>query len=126
MALTKAILDTFTKPNVTDLTSYVVPRMANGLGTAVLLGATPIASFLKEGYQAHNRAKAGRVTGASEPARLISRAGSGVPNAIKRISNGNYGVYADMAGRVLESQRPNLDTYGVTPQLVSALYNMQS
>lgn len=140
MALAKKILNgaqkgakvadkLFFKPNTLaddgGLSSFIVPRKLNGLGIGVALAGTTALRVGDVGLQARNRNKAGYIRYNDGMTRMTNSFTSGVVPAMMRASEGNYGVFSDMAEEVVTNKGlGGIDDYGVTPSMISALYNM--
>lgn len=128
--MVKKAIQTFTKPNIMSegggLSALIVRRKVNAKGAAVIIGGATAISMGKEGLQAHNRAKVGRIMYGDGPQRMTNSFTSGGIEAMHRASGGNYEAFSDMAEEVLQGRRINgaIDNYGVTPQMISSLYNM--
>lgn len=126
----KAVANALTMPNTIEngggMSSLLIRRRLNPLGGAVVVGGLGAATVAHEGFKGHNRAKLGKITYADGPARMTNSFTSGAVQAMHRASGGNYAVFSDMAEDVVKGQGTigGLDTYGATPELVSALYNM--
>ena len=108
------------------LSSLIIPRQVNGKGIAVVAGASTLLAFGDSGIQSRNRVKMGRVSYSDGPARMTNSFTTGGVEAMKRASNGNPQVFAEMAQDVVKGTGIGgpLDTYGATPELISSLYNM--
>lgn len=108
------------------LSALLIRRQVNTGGAGLIIGGVTAFNFAKEGLKGHNRTKLGRITYADGPARMTSSYTSGAVKAMKRASGGNYAIFSDMAKEVVtnDSIAGRIDNYGVTPELVSALYNM--
>lgn len=108
------------------LSSLLIPRQINGKGIAVVAGASTVLAFGDSGIQNRNRVKMGRVTYNDGPARMTNSFTTGAVDAMKRASDGNPQVFSEMAQDVVKGTGVGgpLDTYGATPELISALYNM--
>jgi hypothetical protein len=80
----------------------------------------------KEGLSQRNKAMLGKVSYADGPARMTNSFTSGVVDAMHKASDGNPAVFADMASSVVKGPGMTgaIETYGATPELISALYNM--
>lgn len=126
----KTVGKALTKPNtIADgggLSSLLVPRKLTGPGAALVLGGTAAFNIGNEGIKSHNAAKMGKVSYGDGMTRMTNSFTSGAVPAMKNASNGNYAVFSNMAQDVVSSPGivGSLDTYGATPELVSALYNM--
>lgn len=108
------------------LSSLFVPRKVNGLGAVVATAGMFAATIGDTAVQSRNRSRAGYISYGDGMSRMTSSYTSGVVPAMKRQSGGNYGIFADMAEEVVTSPgiRGAIDDYGVTPAMISALYNM--
>lgn len=126
----KAVGKVLTKPNTIEngggLSSVLIPRRVNAAGGIAIVGGLGAVSLAHEGFKGHNRAKLGKVTYANGPARMTGSFTSGAVQAMHRASNGNYAAFSDMAEEVVQGGGiiGGLDTYGATPELISALYHM--
>lgn len=127
----KAVGKALTKSNtVSDgggLSALLVPRQVNAAGASLILGGSLLFGVGKEGFAASNRAKLGKVSYHGGPARMTSSFTSGGVQAMHRASRGNPQVFSDIAEEVVRSNNPigKIETYGATPELISALYNMR-
>lgn len=124
--LTKAV-DVLTKPNTDPITKHIVPRQANWKGAALAVGGVAALTMGNETWKGANAGKMGRVSYMDGPARMTNSFTSGAVKDMHRISNGNYGVFADMATEVMASNNmfgKALDDYGANEKLISALYHM--
>ena len=124
--LTKAV-NVLSKPNTDPITKGIIPRQANFLGGALAVGGVSAVVGGNEILKGRNAAITGRVSYMDGPARMTNSYVSGAVQDMHRISNGNYGVFADMSTEVMQS--PNmfgriLDDYGANDKLISALYHM--
>lgn len=108
------------------LSAYLVPRRLNNKGIALALGGMTAVSLGKEGIKSRNINKMGDITYSKGLARMTNSFSTGVPETMHRISGGNYEIFSDMAEEVVTNQSigGRLENYGVTPQFISALYNM--
>ena len=108
------------------LSAYLVPRRLNAAGVTLALGGMAGVSIGKEGIKSRNINKMGDITYSSGLARMTNSFTTGAPEAMYRVSGGNYNVFSDLAEEVVTDQSigGKLENYGVTPQFVSALYNM--
>ena len=131
MAMTKKALDgligigkALTEANtVADggLSALVVPRRFNKTGVGVVMGGMGAFAMANEGIKGRNKAKLGKVSYNGGPARMTSSYTSGAVEAMHRASGGNYSAFYDMAE---ETVGGTIETYGATPELISALYHM--
>ena len=136
MGLTKKLLKAgkvvgkaITAPNTVEtggLSAYLVRREFNTAGIALIATGATAFNFGKEGLKARNNAKMGRVSYGDGLTRMTKSFTSGVPQAMRRASGGNYAAFSDMAEEVVAGQGlfETIDTYGANPALISALYNM--
>lgn len=127
MAMKRAKL--IRKNSFTDgggISSLLVPVQLTGTGAALVTGATTAFSLAKTAQQGFNKAKTGYVTYSNGPVRMTGSFNSGAVETMKRASGGNYRIFSEMAENVLTGDRAfdKLETYGATPELISALYNM--
>ena len=105
------------------LSALLIPRQVNGLGAAVIVGGGMALSITDQGTKSMNKAKLGRVSYSEGMARMTNSFTTGVVPAMKRASGGNYEIFSDMAEEVVTNPL-NIDDYGASPALISALYNM--
>ena len=114
-----------TEPNtIADgggLSAALVPRRFTGTGAAVVMGGMGAFALGNEALKGRNKGVIGSVKYIDGPARMTRSYTSGAVNAMHRVSEGNYGVFSDMAH---ETVGGTLETYGATPELISALYHM--
>lgn len=126
----KAVGKALTEPNTIEngggLSSYLIPRRFNAAGVVVATGGIGAVGMLNEGFKGHNKAVMGRISYGNGPARMTGSFTSRAPQAMRNISGGNYEVFSDMAEEVVTGRNlgGKLETYGATPELISALYNM--
>lgn len=108
------------------LSSLLIPRQANGKGVAVITGATALFALGDTGIKSRNRTKMGRISYGDGPARMTSSFTTGAVDAMKRASGNNPQVFSEMAQDVVTGGGigGKIETYGVTPELISSLYNM--
>ena len=131
MAMVKKVFNALTEPNTIDkgggLSSLLVPRKVNALGTALALGGMTIFSTGKEVYKARNQMKTGTVKYLGGPARMTKSFTSGAVQGMNRMAKGDYMAFSDMAEEAMTNTGiyGNLENYGVTPQFVSAVYGMR-
>lgn len=128
-----------TRPNTIDkgggLSSLLMPVKASPLAAGAILTGTTAYSAGKEALSLHNQAKLGRVTWQTAAARMTSnyerdgalKMSTGTTAAIRKAAaTGNPQLAYEMVEHTL--QGPNLggkiETYGVTPKFVAALYRM--
>lgn len=125
-AINKHLLTENTIANGGGFSSLLVPRKVNGRGALLATAGMFAISAGDTGLQARNRSKAGYISYGDGMARMTDSYTSGVIPAMKRQSGGNYGIFADMAEEVVSTPgiRGAIDDYGVTPAMISALYNM--
>ena len=134
MAIAKKILkgigNVLTEPNTVKngggWSSYLIPRRFTGVGAAVAVGGIGAAGMAHEGFKSHNKASLGRISYDAGLARMTGSYNSGVVQTMKRTSGGNYAVFSDMAKQTVSGPDAggSLETYGATPELISALYHM--
>ena len=112
-------------PSTGGLSAFAVPWKLSGAGVAVALGGATGIGLLNQGVQTRNRVNLGKVS-YSTPARMTGSFDSGVVQAMRRASGGNYNAFSDMAEEVVSSPGiiPKIEDYGATPELISALYHM--
>ena len=123
----KKAVNAFTKPNTDPITSRIIPRQVNFAGGLLAVGGVSAIVGGNEILKGRNAAKMGRVSYMDGPARMTSSFTSGAVKDMHRISNGNYGVFADMSTEVMASNNTFgkvLDDYGANDKLISALYHM--
>lgn len=126
----KTVGKMFTKPNkVSDgggLSALLIPRQVNAAGASLIVGGTLLANMADTGIKTKNRAAMGRVSYSNGMARMTNSFTSGGVQAMHRASRGNPAVFSDMAEEVLKSDNlmGKIETYGATPELISALYGM--
>lgn len=122
----KALTQENTIKNDGGLSSLLISRQVNGAGAAVIVGGGMMLSMGNEGIKSSNKAKLGRVSYGGGPARMTQSFTGGSLEAMHKISGGNTAVFSDLAEEVVTGRGPlgSLETYGATPELISALYNM--
>lgn len=121
----KALFTPNTIANGGGLSSILIPYNTTVLGTVAAVGAIGMASMGAEGVKGHNRIKMGKVSYGGGPARMTGSFTSGAVEAMNNAADGNYQVFSDMASHVInKGGYGKLETYGATPELVSALYGM--
>ena len=108
------------------LSSIIIPRQLNSGGVALVAGGAALLSLGKTGFKVHNTAKMGRVSYTDGPARMTNSFTSGAVSAMRQASGGDYVKFADMAEDIVNGPLGygRLETYGATPELISALYGM--
>lgn len=117
------------------LSSLVVPVKASPLGAGVILTGMTALSIGKEGASLHNQASMGKVTWEGTAARMTSnyerngalRMTSGTTAAIRRQAmSGNTQMAYEMVEQTMRGPDIGgaIETYGVTPKFVSAIYGM--
>lgn len=124
----KAVGSVLLEPNdpaQRGLTGLFIPKLSKvglGIGIAAPMAMSLGATFLS----ASNRAAVGRVTYQPGLARMVGGTNTGAVEAMKRASQGDYGVFSEMAEKVVSngSFTSFIDDYGASPALISALYNM--
>ena len=106
--------------------SYLVPKKLSGVGIGVVIGGSTLYGVGKPALQSRNRVKAGDISYLQGMTRMTGTFNTGVVPAMKNISNGDYEIFSDLAKDVVSSPKllGKIDDYGVTPQFISALYNM--
>ena len=128
MSLVSRAIDTFTVPNDSQngLLSVVMPVRASPLLATGIYAAPIIGSAGKALLGMHNRRKMGEISYSPGMTQMTGTFGSGAVGAMMRGSQGNYSKFAAMAERVVQGDGiiNKIDNYGVTPQFISALYNM--
>ena len=124
MSLVSRAIDTFTVPNDSQngLISAVVPRRLKP-GIAGAIFAAPITGSTAQTLLGMHMGKISYSPGMTQ---MTGTFGSGAVEAMMRGSQGNYSKFAAMAERVVQGDGiiNKIDNYGVTPQFISALYNM--
>lgn len=126
----KKIAKALTAPNTIDngggLSSILMPVKASALGVGVIAGGAGLIGGTSAMLQTRNSNKMGRITYSGGPARMTGSFTSGGVEAMMRASQGNYSVFSDMASDAVTNDglAGKIENYGVTPQFVSALYNM--
>lgn len=109
------------------LTSLVVPYTLTKTGLGVAAGGLATYGLIKEGISERNVKSLGKVSYGGGPARMTSNFTSGGIEAMARVSGGNMQAFNEMASDAMSNGiglYSKLDTYGATPELVSALYGM--
>ena len=130
MAMKQMMLNALTTPNTIEnyggWSSLLVPRKVNPLGAGVILGGMTAVNVAKEGLKLYNVATTGKVHYQGGPARMTSNFTSGAVEAMNRVSQGDYQAFSEMASAVMtpNSLGGKIETYGVTPKFVSAIYGM--
>lgn len=134
MALAKKVLKGIGKALTTENTiandggwsSLLIPRQVNAAGAGLIVAGTMGAGLASEGMKSRNKNLMGRISYDSGLARMTNSFSSGAPEAMRRASGGNYEAFSDLAEEVVTSSSLSgkLETYGATPELISALYNM--
>lgn len=137
--MAKKILSPFVTENTIEkgggLSSLLIPVKANPLGVGVILGGTTIFNVAKEGFELHNNATMGRVRWQGAAARMTGtyerngalKMTSGATAAIsKAVNSGNSQLAYEMVEQTIQGSGVGgaLETYGVTPKFVSAIYGM--
>ncbi len=137
--MAKKVLGAVTSPNTIEngggLSSLLVPVKANALGVGLVVGGMTAVNLGKAGLGLHNQAALGRVTWQGTAARMTSnyerngmlKMTSGATAAmLKEAQSGNYQLVSEMVESTLggRSIPGAIETYGVTPKFVSALYGM--
>lgn len=125
----KAIGKALTESNtIADggLSAILIPRRFTGPAALGIIGGMGAIGVANEGIKSRNRAIMGRVSYGGGMARMTSSYTSGIIPAMQRASGGNYAAFSDMAEEVVKGSGigGSLETYGATPELVSALYHM--
>lgn len=127
----KTIGKALTTPNTIEngggLSSLIVRRKFNPAGAGLIMGGIGAITLGNEGLKGHNKATMGKVRYAGGPARMTQSFTSGAVQAMHKASDGNYAVFNDMAEEVVSgtSLSGTIETYGATPELISALYRMR-
>lgn len=137
--MAKKVLGAVTSPNTIEngggLSSLLVPVKANALGVGLVVSGMTAVNLGKTGLSLHNQASLGRVSWQGSAARMTSnyerngalKMTSGATAAmLKEAQSGNYQLVTDMVESTLGGQGivGAIETYGVTPKFVSALYGM--
>lgn len=118
-----------TEPNtIADggLSAAIIRRRFKPSTAIGIVGGMGAVSLANEGLQGRNKATLGRVRYNGGPARMTGSYTSGAVRAMHRASGGNYGAFSDMAEEAMQGQTVSgaIETYGATPELISALYHM--
>lgn len=118
-----------TEPNpLSDggLSALLIKRRFNAGGVALMLGGMGAVNIGNQGLQARNRNKLGRISYQPGLARMTKPYNTGVVPAMHRASQGNQAVFADMAEEIVKPSGivGQVENYGATPELISALYHM--
>lgn len=130
MKTLKEVGETFTKSNTIKngggVSSLLIPRQVNAAGGLAIVGIAGGITLTSEGIKGRNRATLGKIKYGDGPARMTSSYTSGAVQAMKRVSGGNYAAFSDMAEEVVThgSIARQIENYGATPELISALYHM--
>ena len=137
--MAKKILGTVTTANTIEngggLSSLLVPVKANALGVALVLGGMTAFNTGKEVAKINNNRALGKVHWQGAAARLTSnyekngalKMTSGATAAMYRAAqSGNSQLAYEMVEQTLKGPDIGgaIETYGVTPKFVSALYGM--
>lgn len=125
----KGLGKALTTPNTIEnggLSALLVPRKVNAAGAALIVGGGYFFNAGREGIKGRNKAALGSVTYVGGPARMTQSFVSGGVQAMHDASGGNYAAFSDMAEEVMAGAtvRGKIESYGATPELISALYNM--
>ena len=128
MSLVTRAIDAFTVPNESEnglLSAVVTRRLKPSVAGAVFV-APIVGSTAQTLLGMHNRRKMGKISYSPGMTQMTGTFGSGAVEAMMRGSQGNYTKFAAMAERVVQGDGiiNKIDNYGVTPQFISALYNM--
>lgn len=115
-----------TLANDGGLSSFIIPRQVNAAGATLIIGGSVAVAAGKEGIVSKNKASLGRVSYDAGMARMTRAFTSGGIEAMHRASRGNPDAFSDMANEALGAQSlgGEIETYGATPELISALYHM--
>lgn len=102
---------------------------ATKLGLGVAMGVVAAGSLAVAGFNAFNEKKLGTVSYAQGPDRMTKPFGTGAPQAMMRLSGGNYNHFSAMASGVIHNGAGSrlareIDDYGADAKMISALYNM--
>ena len=130
MAMMKKAVKAMTTPNNIQngggLSSLLIPVKASPLGVGTILAGMTGYGIVKETVSAKNRAKMGKITYSGGPARMTGQFTSGIPEAMLRSSGGNPQVLSEMVSNTMQGDglAGAIETYGVTPNFISALYGM--
>ena len=121
MSLVTRAIDAFTVPNESEnglLSAVVTRRLKPSVAGAVFV-APIVGSTAQTLLGMHNRRKMGKISYSPGMTQMTGTFGSGAVQ-------GNYTKFAAMAERVVQGDGiiNKIDNYGVTPQFISALYNM--
>lgn len=118
-------MDNLTPTTGGGLTSAIITKQMNLGGFALYGGLTAGIGLIKEGFEASNRRRMGRVTYADGLTRMTNSYTTGAVKAMKRASQGDYQAFAGMAQNVVKSPGiSRLDDFGADPAMISALYHM--
>lgn len=126
----KTIGKALTKPNTLEdgggLSSLLIRRKFNAAGSGLIFGGVGLVTLGGMGIQGHNKGTIGKVSYTGGPARMTKSFTSGAVQAMHKASGGNYAVFSDMAEEAVSGTNIGgaIETYGATPELISALYRM--
>lgn len=129
---TKKIINTLTVPNRISegggLSSLIIRRKASPISVIGITAAMAVGQVGMDMLSLRNAAKVGKVTYGGGPTRMTGEFTSGAVEAIHKASKGNREVFNELASQAMTDKRypvlSAIENYGVTPEFVSALYNM--
>lgn len=126
-----------TKNSVDDggLSALLIPIKASPLGVGVVVGGMAAVNLGKSGLALHNQASLGKVHWEGTAARMTSnyerngalKMTSGATAAmLQAAQSGNHQLVGEMMEDTMKGQGivGAIETYGVTPKFVAALYGM--
>lgn len=103
------------------LSALIIPRRFKPGAAIGIVGGMGAISMANEGIKGKNRGVMGQIAYSNGMDRMTNSYVSGAVGAMHRASGGNYEIFSDMAEEVVGG---SLETYGATPELISALYHM--
>jgi hypothetical protein len=108
------------------LSAHLIKKRFSPAGVGVAMGTVGAINLINVGVQGRNKSVMGRVSYNPGLARMTGSYTSGAVQAMHRASGGNREIFSDMAEEVVRGKDviSNIETYGATPELISALYNM--
>lgn len=137
--MAKKVLSAVTSPNTVKdgggWSALLVPVKANALGVGLVVGGMAAANLGKSGLALHNQAALGKVHWEGTAARMTShyerngalKMTSGATAAmLQAAQSGNHQMVGEMMEETMKGPGivGAIETYGVTPKFVSALYGM--
>ena len=131
MGMVKKVFNAVTTTNTIEsgggLSSLLVPRKMNALGSVLTLGGMAMFGTGKEVYKARNQMKTGTVKYLGGPARMTHSFTSGAVQSMNKVARGDYAAFSDMAEEAMTNTGVYgaIENYGVTPQFISAVYGMR-